>query len=80
MFEQFETLYKILDQLKKFQFKGTEHQIILFNISNYAFVIRRPTHHSLFKQKEGLEGHLSFVEHILFIRFFSSDNQINSGN
>lgn len=49
MFEQFETLYQILGQLKKFQFKGTEHQIILFNISNYAFVIRRPTHHSLFK-------------------------------
>lgn len=74
MFEQPEILDHILDQLKKIRFKGTEHQIILFNISNYAFVIRRPTHHSLFKQKEGLEGHPSFVENILFIRFFSSDN------
>lgn len=32
MLEQFDTLDHILDQLKKFQFKGTEHQIILFNI------------------------------------------------
>lgn len=49
MFEQSETLDHILDQLKKIQFKGTEYQIIFFNISNYAFVIRRPSHHSLFK-------------------------------
>lgn len=64
---QFQTLRHIPNQLKLLSVKGAEHQITLLNISNDAFVTRRPTT-LLFSDRRGtsqLQGGYFIYEPVL---------------